>query len=81
MRYVIPMCWLNGLIFAGQRISEVTADNEDHSHIGECIKSRDSTRYFRKVVLCFTPGSSTNLKHKVKSEFEQFTPWSASRFV
>jgi hypothetical protein len=27
------------------------------------------------------PGSSTNLKHKVKSEFEWFTPWSASRFV
>ena len=49
------MCWLNGLIYAGQRVSEVTTDNADHSHTGEFTKSRDSTRYFRKVLLCFTP--------------------------
>jgi hypothetical protein len=51
----IPVCLLNSSTYAGQGVFEVTGDNADHSHIGKRFESRDSTRYLRKVLLCFTP--------------------------
>ena len=59
VRHIINVCWLNGSTYAGQRVFEVKADNADNSHIRKCVESRDSTRYLRKGVLCFTPWDLT----------------------